>query len=662
MLLPLRRLATRPLVAVLVILGLTAVPASARPSDVLATAPSGAATQWVVELAVPVARPGRHLAAAAAGRDRVAAAVASAPGAEVVRTLDHLPYALVEADAAQAALLAGSPGVVAVRPALEVTAFGVPNDPFYPEQWNLPAIQAPEVWDRTTGLGVTVAVLDTGVARSLSDLAQTRIAPGIDLVDNDNDPDDQNGHGTHVIGTVAQSTNNGTGVAGVAYDARILPVKVLDARGIGSEVTIAAGIEYAVDNGADVINLSLGAPSPSVVIASAVEYAVANGVIVVAAVGNDGADRISYPAAIDDVIAVGAVAQTLTVPAYSNRGPKLDLVAPGGDLTVDSDLDGQGDGILQQTILTGGLLGRSCYCFYEGTSMAAPHVAAAAALLLSAGVASERVPGLLIASARDLGVPGRDDRSGAGLLQIADALALAATTPAPEPPPGDAPTPDDGAVTAPSEPARIYAPGTSRDFEDACPSGSVPPSGYGDVSPGSVHLAAIDCVTFKDVAEGTGDGRFSPGLGVTRAQLATLLARALEAQGRSLPTSPPDVFDDDDGSVHELRINQLAALGIVKGRTERVFEPGRLVSRAQIASFLVATVEDAGGELQPPVRDDFDDDDGSIHESSIQIVAEHGIATGVGTRTYAPERTLSREQMASLLARTLDLLVERSRA
>jgi subtilisin family serine protease len=297
--------------------------------------------------------------------------------------------------------------------------FLTPNDPLYSFQWNFQTIQMPAAWDISSGQQVIVAIVDTGVDFRASDLANTARLPGYDFVNNDNDPTDDQSHGTHVAGTVAQSTNNGVGVAGVAYNARILPVKVLGANGQGSYENIIKGIVYAVDQGAKVINMSLAGRSGSQALRDAVQYANRKGVVVVAAAGNSGG-AVEFPAAYDEyVIGVGAVRYDLQRPGYSNFGPQVDLMAPGGDISVDLNRDGYADGILQQTFKTPGTF---TYLFYEGTSMAAPHVAGLAALILARNpnLTPAMVENIMVQTAKPVG---SSDQNGAGVIQAAAALA-----------------------------------------------------------------------------------------------------------------------------------------------------------------------------------------------------------------------------------------------
>lgn len=327
-----------------------------------------------------------------------------------------------------------------------------PNDPFFSFQWNLQAIQMPRAWDFSTGANVTVAVLDTGAAfenfeiyRQAPDLAGTQFVPGYDFVNHDRHPNDDHGHGTHVTGTVAQTTNNGQGVAGVAFNARLMVVKVLDARGQGSYDVIIQGIYFAVNSGAKVINLSLSGQSNSRSLEEAINFARARGVLTVAATGNNNG-VIGYPAFYNNTIAVGAVRFDQSRARYSNFGPQIDLVAPGGDNNVDQNGDGFGDGIVQQTFKIGEL-NTFRYLFFEGTSMATPHVSGLIALLLSRSpnLSPDQIETLLETTAKDLGPPGFDEQYGYGLVQAADALdalinPLPTATPTPTSTPGT-PTP-----------------------------------------------------------------------------------------------------------------------------------------------------------------------------------------------------------------------------
>ncbi len=303
-------------------------------------------------------------------------------------------------------------------------ALFTPNDEYYQYQWNFTQLNMPLVWDSVTGSeSIVVAVIDTGVAYSLDDFSATAFVQGIDIANSDSDPHDDNGHGTHVAGTIAQSTGNTTGTAGMAYNVSIMAVKVLGQDGSGYSSDTAAGITWAVDNGADVINLSLGGASPTQTGLDAVAYAYDNGVAVVAASGNDNSS-VGYPAAYDEyVLAVGATRYDKQRAPYSNYGPELDVVAPGGDMNVDQNADGYGDGILQQTIAgydpaDGSTDDTPGYYFFQGTSMATPHVSALASLILTKNESISPIDlyATIISHAEDLGLIGRDDEYGYGLI------------------------------------------------------------------------------------------------------------------------------------------------------------------------------------------------------------------------------------------------------
>lgn len=320
----------------------------------------------------------------------------------------------------------------------------VPNDPFFSFQWHMPLIQAPQAWDVSTGQGVLIAVLDTGIAyedfrnyRRAPDLGNTRFAAGYDFINDDPHPNDDEGHGTHVAGTIAQSTNNAQGVTGVAFNATLMPVKVLDGRGQGSHDAIAQGIVYATDRGARIINLSLSGRTGSNTLADAVSYATSRGVLVVAAAGNSGG-AVEYPAAYENVLAVGSVGYDRRRVDYSNFGPQLDLVAPGGDTDVDLNRDGYPDGILQQTFRNDPT--QFGFYYYEGTSMAAPHVSGVAALLFARNPAATagQVRQAMESTALNLGPA---NEYGRGLVQAASALAAIGGPQPVTPTPTRTPTP-----------------------------------------------------------------------------------------------------------------------------------------------------------------------------------------------------------------------------
>lgn len=306
---------------------------------------------------------------------------------------------------------------------------GFPNDPKFHLQWHLDQIHMKGAWKRAQGEGVIVAVIDTGVAK-VPDLAATELVGGYNFVGNSDDATDDHGHGTHVAGTIAQSTNNGVGVAGVAFKAKIMPIKVLSARGSGSVSGIAEGIRFAADHGAKVINMSLGGPIASSVLSKAIDYAHQKGVVVVCAAGNDGRGKVSYPAAYPHSIAVASTQFDETTTFYSNWGKEIDIAAPGGNTRVDQNGDGFPDGVLQNTVVPGDTK-RNDYLWFMGTSMASPHVAGVAALVVGTGVTDpDAVEKILKETAREpkSGRKDNQNRYGAGIIDAQAAVTKAQTT------------------------------------------------------------------------------------------------------------------------------------------------------------------------------------------------------------------------------------------
>ncbi len=332
-----------------------------------------------------------------------------------------IPQAYGETSAALAAVqgsgAAAAAGVLNVEPIYDYTLSYNPNDPLYQGgyQWGLTGsygVYASNAWDISVrdGAGVTVAVIDSGVDRQHPEFAG-KLLPGWDFVNDDNNPDDDNGHGTHVAGVISANTNNATGIAGLAYGARILPVKVCTSGGSCPTYEIAAGIIYAVDNGARVINMSLGGGSISTTIEGAVAYAIARNVTVVAAAGNTYGTSYQYPASYPGVISVAAHAGNGVTADFSTSNDRVTVSAPGVDIMSTVPLE---YGSYDDT--------------YSGTSMASPHVAAIAALLIADGVATTpaNVREALICSAWDNGpaatVPGYDNDYGWGYVQADWAL------------------------------------------------------------------------------------------------------------------------------------------------------------------------------------------------------------------------------------------------
>ena len=405
----------------------------------------------------------------------------------MMRALSYAPFDIIAIDPSEdpeavALRLAQQPDVEYAQARYRVYPSLVPNDPLYSRQWNFPAIDMERAWDINPGAtsSITVAVLDSGVAyRSATmqyfagpiDLGPDGFYPALgtvtipfaaapdlagadrfvaprDFIWDTTTPFDLDGHGTHVAGTIGQLTNNGVGAAGMAFNVRIMPIKVVTgiwddiflSPFVGTDDIVARGIRYAVDNGARVLNMSIGRNGSSApAVREAVAYAVSKGAFVVISGGNEFAEGnpveryAEFAPAIDGAVAVGATGQRGTRAFYSNTGPYIELVAPGGDQRAD----GTTGGILQQTFdfdltdtyIDGPSRYRAprfdsfAYQYFQGTSMSAPHVAGFAALLMQQGITDPAaIEAIMKRFATDLGPSGRDDSYGYGLINPRAAL------------------------------------------------------------------------------------------------------------------------------------------------------------------------------------------------------------------------------------------------
>ncbi|MBK7875087.1 MAG: S8 family serine peptidase [Planctomycetes bacterium] len=409
-------------------------------------------------------------------RPRAGAALDLALDARGLRRLDAIPgdVVRVELDGARpasveelarvevalAASFAADAAVEYAERNLMRRAYGggvTPNDTYYGLQWHYPLIHLPEAWSITTGDdAVIVAVIDTGETAH-PDLAGRQIA-GYDFISSatiaadgdgrDTDPTDVgdgNGvqpssfHGTHVAGTIAAATNDGDGVAGVTWSGKVMHLRVLGVGG-GTDFDIANAIRYAARLSnvsgalpalkANVINMSLGGPGASSTVQSAVTAARAQNVVVLAAAGNENTSTPSYPASYTGVISVAAVDPNANRAPYSNFGATVDLAAPGGDTSADLDQDGYVDGVLSTLMDDAGPTLTPIFAFYQGTSMACPHAAGVAALMLAVDptLTPAEVETILVDTATDLGAPGRDDLYGHGLVHAERAVQAASGT------------------------------------------------------------------------------------------------------------------------------------------------------------------------------------------------------------------------------------------
>ena len=312
-------------------------------------------------------------------------------------------------------------GVLYVEPNFFLQAADkIPNDPNWNLQYGLVNIRAPQGWDLATGsAAVTIAIVDSGVDQSHREFAGKLVA-GYDFVNNDSDPQDDYGHGTHVAGIAAASSNNGVGVAGVSWGARIMPVKVLNSAGGGSYANTAAGVIWAVDHGAQVINMSLGGGSPSSVLEDAVNYAHNKGAVVVASAGNGGSNFVLYPARFANVIAVAST-DSANNWSGSNYGPEVDLAAPG-NLIYSTEIGGYG--------------------YKSGSSMASAFTSGLAAVLrgIQGNTSPDTIELQMESTALDIEFNGWDEYTGAGLIQMDGAIKQAIPPAAPSKKPGTSPS------------------------------------------------------------------------------------------------------------------------------------------------------------------------------------------------------------------------------
>jgi putative cell wall-binding protein len=352
-----------------------------------------------------------------------ASAAIEAAGAEVIDGIESIGLRKVRVPAARAAAaavsLGASNGIAFAERETRVTAVQTPTDQFFQHQWGAEKVEAPTAWDTTVGTSnVIIAILDTGV--SPHDEFSGKLLPGADLVNDDSDAADDNGHGT-AAAAVAAADANDAGIAGLCWECRILPVKVLDAAGAGGTFTVAEGIVFAADNGADVINLSLGGPSQSLSVDNAVAYARSKGAIVVAAAGNESSSTPTFPAASPGVISVGATDENDQKFNFSNFGSWVKVAAPG--CNPAPELDGS-------------------YSMFCGTSSATPLASGVIGLALSVGAAPTTIETVLLSSADPVGSFVAHGRiNAAALLEALGALPDPGPDPEPEPDPEPTPEP-----------------------------------------------------------------------------------------------------------------------------------------------------------------------------------------------------------------------------
>ena len=496
------------------------------------------------------------------------------------------------------------------------------DDPLLALQWNLERTRTVDAWTLTPGRSsVTVAVIDTGVDHTHTDLdgAFWTDANGANGYDYVRDTDgtfvsvDQDWHGTAVAGVLGARADDGFGMAGAAPGVSVMVRRIYasssldEAPNIEGYASAAQAIRDAATDGADVILVTWGGTQPNDELADVIREV---GVPVVAAAGNDGRDLDAasgtkrYPAAYQlpnlvTVTATGRDGQLLDNGRVTSNygGTVVDLAAPGEEIVS--------------------LAGDDTHAYYEGTSFAAPQVAAALGLgrsLAPAATSGELISELL-RSVRRSSALSEKVASGGELDVLAFLQAL----------------------------------------ERPICSPDLPPTTFEDVNRRSVHIANIDCTSYYGIARGVSSTHFLPARRITRGEMASFIARSLRAAGIELPVTEERLFPDTEGNVHADAIDAIAAVGISLGRADGTYGPDERVPRGQMATFLVRTMELLTDRTYQVDRRWFDDIDGHTHEDAIRIARDLGITTGGShTGSFEPDLNVSRAQMASFVARTLD--------
>jgi subtilisin family serine protease len=604
-----------------------------------------------------------------------------------------------------------------------ITAVSV-NDPRAGEQYSLDRMRVRDAWGIETGGAGVVAVLDTGVQFAHADL-QGRLLAGYDFASNPNDSNaaDDNGHGTWVAGIIAAEVNDGFGVAGITWSDKILPVKIMNSNGTGTTSDLTAGIIWAADNGATVINMSVGGFPYSQAVKDAVDYAWSKGVVLVGAAGNNRREESYYPASYPNVISVSATQADDEFTNWSSYGPNVDVSAPGASVLTTNCNRAKVPACPYSVE----------HIIISGTSFATPNVAGVVALIRARypTYAPAQVVSRLTSTVDDLGYSGWDKRYGAGRVnalravggspgavprQVGDALELnnaigsadritfdttvrpsiypagdvdyfaidvpaagrvsvtvTAVTDTVRVPKSSLPidpivkvldaagtvlrTVDHATNPAATEVASVEFTSAQRIFVRVAnwlPNGNrnaysiragftLLNGGFGDVAT-SPFLLDIIWLVNSGITDGCAVDRFCPNSSVTRGQMAAFLVRALD-----LPATSRDSFTDDESSVFEADINRLAASGITGGCGGSRFCPGAVISRGQMAAFLVRALD-----LPASSSDSFTDDETSQFEADINSLAASGITGGCGSSRFCPGGMVTRGQMSAFLHRAFD--------
>jgi len=473
------------------------------------------------------------------------------------------------------------PGVLWAEVSSPVYACLVPNDPYYPAtggsvgQWGVERVGLPAAWDISVGSrDIVIAVLDTGINPDIVDFSGRIVSPYSVLTNSSQWPawkdGSETGHGSAVAGIATAQGNNGAGIAGAAWNVKIMPVKISD-NGESDTLLLAEAIDYAAAQGADVINVSFATPPGStagLTLKSAVASAVAKGTVIVAAAGNWGATSVGYPAGLPGVIGVGATdtfdALWTQAEEASNSGSALDIAAPGGRILSYYKASGERFG------------------YYGGTSMASPLVAGVAALILSVdpSLAAEEVYDILAGSADDLGASGWDEQFGWGLLDADEAVSQARDGTSPTSTTSTTSTTTTSSTTTTTTTTLIAAPRFVDVTEDSTP-----------------YWYEIDYLASMGVVTGFSDGLFRPEDEIKRQQFAkmiTLAAGCAVTEDDTCPFVDVQRFPGDLYPYHYVAVAYQC--GFTQGTTATYFSPYRTLTRAQLITMVVR----AAGLSEPP--------------------------------------------------------------
>jgi len=473
------------------------------------------------------------------------------------------------------------PGVLWAEVSSPVYACLVPNDPYYPAtgssvgQWGVERVGLPAAWDVSVGSrDIVIAVLDTGINPDIVDFSGRIVSPYSVLTNSSQWPawkdGSETGHGSAVAGIATAQGNNGAGIAGAAWNVKIMPVKISD-NGESDTLLLAEAIDYAAAQGADVINVSFATPPGStagLTLKSAVASAVAKGTVIVAAAGNWGATSVGYPAGLPGVIGVGATdtfdALWTQAEEASNSGSALDIAAPGGRILSYYKASGERFG------------------YYGGTSMASPLVAGVAALILSVdpSLAAEEVYDILAGSADDLGASGWDEQFGWGLLDADEAVSQARDGTSPTSTTSTTSTTTTSSTTTTTTTTLIAAPRFVDVTEDSTP-----------------YWYEIDYLASMGVVTGFSDGLFRPEDEIKRQQFAkmiTLAAGCAVTEDDTCPFVDVQRFTGDLYPYHYVAVAYQC--GFTQGTTATYFSPYRTLTRAQLITMVVR----AAGLSEPP--------------------------------------------------------------